>query len=214
VQGESVVTHAVRRRLAILSAGLVAFALLTSCASSRVVTEHSNPDYVGKSFKSLMVVAVTADEIVRRTFEDRVVVLLARRGVKGIPAYAVLSKRGRVEEAELRQAVAGSGAEGVLLTRVTRVERSGGTVAGSTMAIGIGTGLYGYYSGVWTTVNVAPQTISGPSTTMSQTRLFDARNGALAWAGMVDTDENNDLDAALTQYINVIFDAMVHDRVL
>jgi hypothetical protein len=214
VQGESVVTHAVRRRLAVPSATLVALALLAGCASSRVVTEHANPDYVGKSFKSVMVVAVTADEIVRRTFEDRMVALLGKRGVKGIPAYAVLTKRGRVEEAELRQAVTGSGAESVLITRVTRVERSGGTVPGSTVAVGVGTGMYGYYSGVWTTMNFAPQTISGPSTTMSQTRLFDARNGVLAWAGMVDTDENDNLDAALTQYINVIFDAMVHDRVL
>jgi hypothetical protein len=209
------VTHAVSRLLAVPSVTLVALALLTSCASSRVVTQQTNPDYVGKSFKSVMVVGVTADEIVRRTFEDRVVALLGKRGVKGIPAYSVLSKRGRVEEAELRQAVATSGAEGVLITRVTRVERSGGTVPGSSVAVGVGygTGLYGY-SGVWTTMNFAPETISGPSTTMSQTRLFDARNGVLAWAGMVDTDENENLDAALAQYINVIFDAMVHDRVL
>jgi hypothetical protein len=30
----------------------------------------------------------------------------------------------------------------------------------------------------------------------------------------MDTRENDDLDAALTQYIEVIFDAMVSDRVL
>jgi len=209
------VTHAVRRRLAVPSVTLVALALLASCASSRVVTQHANPDYVGKPFKSVMVVGVTADEIVRRTFEDRMVALLGKRGVKGIAAYSVLGKRGRVEEAELRQAVAGSGAEAVLITRVTRVERSGGTVPGSTVDVGVGfgTGLYGY-SGVWTTMTFAPETISGPSTTMSQTRLFDAGSGVLAWAGLVDTDENDNLNAALTQYINVIFDAMVQDRVL
>jgi hypothetical protein len=36
----------------------------------------------------------------------------------------------------------------------------------------------------------------------------------LAWNGMVDTRENERLDEALTQYINLIFDAMVKDRVL
>jgi hypothetical protein len=30
----------------------------------------------------------------------------------------------------------------------------------------------------------------------------------------VDSPENDNLDAALTQYINIIFDAMVQDRVL
>ena len=188
------------------SAAFAALALLTSCASSRVVTEHTNPDYVGKSFKSVMVVAVTADELVRRTFEDRMVALLGKRGVKGIPGYAAVGTRGRVEGAEVRQALARSGAEGVLVTRVTRVDRSSGTTSGAT----VGIGFYGY----WETVNLSPQTFTGPSTTVSETRLFDAKNGALAWTGIVDTPENDNLNAALTQYINVIFDAMVNDRVL
>ncbi len=75
-------------------------------------------------------------------------------------------------------------------------------------------GFYGYYSGVWQTVSLPAQQISGPSWTVSETRLFDANSGALAWTGIVDTRQNDSLDAALTQYINVIFDAMVSDRVL
>jgi hypothetical protein len=200
-------------RPGILSAA--ALALLASCATSRLVSQQSNPDYVGKSFKSVMVVAVTSDDLVRRTFEDRMVALLGQRGTKGIPAYAAVGSRGQVEEADLRQAIARSGAEGVLVTRVTRVDRSSGSVPGATVMVGVGYGgFYGYYSTVWDTVNVAPQKITGPSWTVSETRLFDAKNGALAWTGVVDTRENDDLGAVLTQYINVIFDAMVSDRVL
>jgi hypothetical protein len=192
-----------------------ALALLAACATSRLVSQQSNPDYVGKSFKSVMVVAVTADDLLRRTYEDRMVALLGKRGTKGMPSYAVVGSRGQVEEAELRQAVARSGAEGVLVTRVTRVDRSSGTVPGATVAVGIGYGgFYGYYSTVWETVNVAPTKITGPSWTVSETRLFDAKNGVLAWTGVMDTRENDDLGAALTQYIEVIFDAMVSDRVL
>ncbi|TMH83781.1 MAG: hypothetical protein E6H49_01240 [Betaproteobacteria bacterium] len=201
--------------LAIPGAMFAALALLASCATSRLVAQQSNPDYVGKSFKSVMVVAVTSDELIRRTFEDRMVALLGQRGTKGIPAYAAVGSRGQVEEADLRQAIARSGAEGVLMTRVTRIDRSSGTVPGSTVAVGIGWGgFYGYYSTVWQTVEVAPQKITGPSWTVSETRLFDAKNGVLAWTGVMDTRENDDLGAALTQYVGVIFDAMVNDRVL
>jgi hypothetical protein len=199
-------------RAGILGAALAALTLLASCATSRLVSQQSNPDYVGKSFKSVMVVAVTRDELVRRTFEDRMVALLGQRGTKGIPAYAAVGSRGQVEEAELRQAVAKSGAEGVLVTRVTRVDRSSGTVPGATVMVGVG--FYGYYSTVWQTVEVAPQKVTGPSWTVSETRLFDAKSGALAWTGVMETRENDDLGAALTQYINLIFDAMVSDRVL
>jgi hypothetical protein len=204
--------RATKRGLGVLCATLP---LLASCATSQLVSQQTNPDYVGKSFKSVMVVAVTKDELIRRTFEDRLVALLGKRGVKGIPAYAAVGSRGQIEEADLRQSVARSGAEGVLVTRVTRIDRSSGTVPGGTVAIGVGGGgFYGYYSTVWDTVTVAPTKITGPSWTVSETRLFDAKNGVLVWSGVMDTRENDDLGAALTQYIDVIFDAMVSDRVL
>jgi|SRR5215471_17793316 len=183
-----------------------ALSLLAGCATSRLVTQQANPDYVGKPFRSVMVVAVTADDLVRRTFEDRMVALLGKRGLKGIPGYTAMGSRVKVEEAELRSAVAGSGAEGVLITRVVRLDRSSGTVPGGT----VGVGFYGY----WETVNLPPQQVTGPSWTVSETRLFDAKNGVLAWTGVMDTREYDDLGAALTQYIDVVFDAMVRDRVL
>jgi hypothetical protein len=200
---------------ALLSAAVLALSLLASCSTSRLVTQQSNPDYVGKSFKSVMVVAVTSDEMVRRTFEDRVVALLDKRGLKGIPAYSLFARRGQVEEAALREAVARSGAEGVLITRVTRVDQSSGYVPGATVSVGYGgVGFYGYYGGVWETVDTAPQKISGPTWTVSETRLFDTKTGVLAWTGIVDTKKSDDAGAALTEYINIIFDAMVSGRVL
>jgi hypothetical protein len=206
----SFVIHAAYRCLAI-----AALALLAACSSSKLVRQEANPAYVGKPLKSVMVVAVSADEIVRRTFEDRVVALLAQRAIKGIPGYSAVGTRGPVQEAELREAIAKSGAEGVMITRVTRIDRSSTTLAGSTVAVSYGWGgFYGYYAGVWQTVSTPAQTVTGPTWTVSETRLFDARNGALAWTGLVDTQQNDNFDAAMTQYIGVIFDAMVGDKVL
>ena len=100
-------------------------------------------------------------------------------------------------------------------SRVTRIDRSSGTLPGTTVGVGVGWGgFYGYYSTVWDTVSTPAQTVTGPTWTVSETRLFDARNGALAWTGVMDTRENDDLGAALTQYLKVIFGAMVDDRVL
>ena len=184
-------THAVKCCLALGAA--FASLLLASCTTSSLLSQKANPDYVGKPLKSVMVVAVTADEIVRRTYEDRVVALLGKRGIKGIPSYSEIGKRGKVEEAELRQALARSGAEGVMITRVTRIDRSKTELSATEVAVGHGWGgFYGYYAGVWTTVSAPAQTIIGPQWTVSETRLFDARNGALAWTGLVDTKETEE----------------------
>jgi hypothetical protein len=102
-----------------------------------------------------------------------------------------------------------------MITRVTRIDRSSTTLPESTIAVSYGYGgFYGYYTSVWQTVSAPAQTDAGPTWTLSETRLFDAKNGALAWTGLVDTRESDKLDAAMTQYINVIFDAMVADKVL
>ena len=193
---------------------LAALALLAGCTASSLVSQQANPQYVGKSFKSVMVVAVTADEIVRRTYEDRMVALLAKRGVKGIPGYDAIGGRGKVQEAALRQAVASSGAEGVLITRVTSMDRVKTHISGGTMATGYGVGYYGFYSGVWDVVTVGAQDVSGEQWAVTETRLFDTRNGNLAWTGFVDTKETKNFNSALTQYLGIVFDAMVRDRVI
>src|SRR5262249_35844955 len=112
-----IVIHAAYRCLTI-----TALAVLAGCSTSQLVRQEANPAYVGKPLKSVMVVAVTSDEIVRRTFEDRVVALLGQRGIKGVPGYSAVGTRGRIQEAELREAIAKSGAEGVIITRVIRID--------------------------------------------------------------------------------------------
>ena len=103
----------------------------------------------------------------------------------------------------------------MLISRVTRVDQSVGYTSGATVAAGYGWGgFYGYYSGVWDVVTTGPQKVTGPTWTLSETRLFDAKAGSLVWTGVVDTRESSDLGAALTGYIHLIFDAMVSARVL
>ena len=199
-----------------LGAACVALAFLASCTASKLVTQQKNPDYAGKPFKSILVVAVTSDEIVRRTYEDRMVARLGQRGRKAVASYSVVGKRGKVSEAELRQAIEQAGAEGVIVTRVTGVDRPTTTISGATVTMGYGWGggFYGYYSATWETAYIPPQQVSGQASTFTETRLFDAKSGKLAWTGVVETKDSADLDSVLTQYINVIFDAMESDRVI
>ncbi len=190
------------------------FALLAACGGSSLIKSEKNPDFAAKPFNNVLVVAVHADELVRRPFEDRIVARLKERGHKGIPSYDLLG-RGKVDEARLRAVVGQSGADAVLITRVTGVNRPSWTLPGATIAYGVGWGgFYGYYDTLWTTSEVPAQQISGTASTFSETRLFDARNGTLVWSGVMETRDGDDISGMMTQYIQVIFDAMVSDRVL
>jgi hypothetical protein len=205
-------------RLRARSVALVAIALVAGCTQSRLLEQHANPAYVGKPFKRVLVVAVTQDNVGRRLFEDRMTALLGQRGIKGVQAYSILGgKPAAVEEAKLRAAIAEAGADGMLIARATRVEDASFTTPGRSVAIGVGWGgLYGYYSGIWQTSYLPPETVPGPARTISETRLFDARTGTLAWSGTIGTQDRRGVldDAALQQYVEIVFDAMVRDGVI
>ena len=127
---------------------IAALVLLAGCASSRMVAQQSNPEYVGKPFKSVMVVAVTADEIVRRTYEDRIVALLDKRGLEGHPGYASIGERGKMEEAELRKAIGSRTPKRAHHAGHPGRPLGDAHIRARTLAVGIGWGgMYGYYDG-------------------------------------------------------------------
>jgi hypothetical protein len=211
--------QATERRVRALFLAVVALAFAAGCAPNQLLQQHANPEYVGKPFKRVLVVAVTHENVLGRVFEDRMVALLGQRGIKGVPAYAALGTSGAADEATLRAAIAATGADGMLITRTTSVDQSSVTSPGYTVTVGIGTGwggFYNYYSGVWQTTYVPPQTtVTGPTRTVSETRLFDAKTGTLAWSGMIGTTDRGGSDsAALQQYVEIVFDAMARDGII
>lgn len=212
-------TQAEVRRLRTLSLAVVLLAFVVGCAPNRLLYQHANPEYAGKPFKRVLVVAVTKENVLGRVYEDRMVALLGQRGIKGVPAYASLGTSGAVDEATLRSVIAKTGVDGMLITRTTSVDESTVTTPGYTVAVGYGWGgLYGYYNGVWQTSYVPPQTTAvGPTRSVSETRLFDAKSGALAWSGMIgttDRDGESDTAASVQQYAGIVFDAMAGDGII
>jgi hypothetical protein len=207
----------VARRTVALLAALVALSVLAACAASQLAQQQANPEYVGKKFKRVLVVAVVEDDLARRVFEDDAVAKLQRRGIEGVASYTLMPKPGAVDQARLRSLVAQSGADGVLTTRVAAVDTDTFKTGGATVAMGVGWGgFYDYYSTVWQTVYVPSQTVDSLKTVVSETRLYDARNGNLVWRGVVDTLQRDGatLGRGLTQYTDLVFDAMAADRVI
>jgi hypothetical protein len=214
-------TESAARRLRALAFAVVAAVCAAGCASNRLLDHQANPEYVGKPFKRVLVVAVTNENVLGRVYEDRMVALLGQRGIQGIPGYSALGTTGAVDEATLRSVIAKTGADGMLITRTTGVDQATVTSPGQTAVVGFGVGwggFYGYYSGVWKSVYVPPQTTDvGPPVTTSETRLFDARSGTLAWRGTIatkDRDGDSDTTAAVQQYAGIVFDAMAGDGVI
>jgi hypothetical protein len=163
----------------------ILLALLAACASTSIVEEWQSPDYKGGPFKRLLVVGVTKEATVRRIFEDEFVRQLRARGTDAVASYTLIPEDGQVDRPRLERAVQESGADGVVITRVLKVEQRTQVVPGTPAFPAFGTDIYRHYGtgwgGVWTGY-ASPPAVFQYEEVRAETKLFGARNAALVWA--------------------------------
>ena len=168
---------------------VAALALLAACASTTIVDQWESPGYSGGPFKRLLVVGVTKEAAVRRIFEDEFVRQLRARGTDAVASYSFIPEDGQVDRPRLERAVKESRADGVVVTRVLRVEKKTQVVPGTPAFPGFGTDIYGYYGtgwgGVWTGY-ASPPAVFQYDEVKVETKLFHAGNAALVWAAQSD----------------------------
>lgn len=201
-------TNIPSRRCAALAAAI----LLSACATHRLVQHNAEPG--AGPVRSVMVVGITYDKVLRRVYEDAMAAKLVARGVKAVVSYQTLPEAG-VEEAQLRDAVSRAQVDAVLITRDGAIERSRSKVSGGTVAVGTGgIGMYGWYAGTWVATEYAPTRIEGAAWSSTTSRLFDAREGALLWTGAVESSLERGRGVQMERLVQLLFQGMVADKVL
>jgi hypothetical protein len=164
-------------------------ALLAACSSTTIVDQWQSPDFKGGPFKRVLVVGVTTEATVRRIFEDEFVRQLRARGTEAVASYTLIPEDGQVDRARLERAVKEAGADGVIVTRVVKVEQKTQVMPGTPAFPGFGTDIYGFYGtgwgGVWTGY-ASPPAVFQYEEVRAETKLFDARSAQLVWAAQSD----------------------------
>lgn len=165
---------------------LAAIAMLAACASTRVVNQWEMAE-PGPAFRKLLVVGITENESVRRIFEDEFVKSLAARGVTAIPSYSLIPESGQVPEARLAAAVKASGAEGVMTTRVIRVNQTVDVIPTGPGVWGPPWGFQGWYGSAWGPIYAFPPQVVTRDVVYSEVRLYRTDTDSLVWAATTQT---------------------------
>jgi len=211
------------RRVILASACL---GLLAACATTSLTSTWRDPGYSGGGLKKLLVVGITRDATIRRTFEDIFSAQLKSSGIEAIPSYTLMPEDGQADEATLKAAVKKSGADGVVTTRVVGIDQRTATSPGYTYyygapvypypyAIGApppGVGFYGYYANTWSYYQ-PPTTYTYEEATL-ETSLFDAASGKLVWVATSVTFETQAAAKASSELAKIIIDQMTKEKLI
>lgn len=211
---KSRVAGALRRLFAV---GLLA--AVAGCAAPTVLnTQWVDQQFTEKPVRAILVVGVTKDAANRRAFEDAMVAQLVARGVKAAPSYRYVPDAGPASQQQMLDALTGSGADAVMLTRVSSVSQSvqvtPGMYMGPPMRYGFG-GFYGYYGGMWASSYYVPPSIYVQDNVVADTRLFEAKGFALVWSASTTTTPGSQSTAALfEQFAALITTTLAGDKLI
>jgi hypothetical protein len=183
----------------------LAWLFVTGCGSSSVVQQWSSPDYVAPRFERIMVIGITRQAGMRRSFEDEFVAKLKATGVDAVPSYRFIAEDGPVEEARLHEAVKQAGADATITTRLVQVDRQTQVSPGTYRPAPYG--FYRGYAGAWSGY-YDPPTVYQYDVFVSETNLFDTKKDQLVWSGTVETTDPRDIKKELSRYVDTVIDAL------
>ena len=191
---------------------IVAALLLSGCAATQIINQWSNPSYETASFKRIMVIGISKQTSIRRTFEDVFVAQLKAAGTDAVPGYEFIPEDGPVEESRLAQAVEQAGADAVITTRLVRVERQADYLAGPYGPYP-GFGYYRWYSTAWVGFYEPPR-LHFYDIYISETSLHDVRKDRLVWSGTAKTTKLDDIGNEIQEFVEVVIRALREKNLL
>ena len=191
---------------------LLVLTCAAGCASSKIVNEWREPDYIPPTFKKVVVLGISKDQALRRSFEDEFVAQLRAIGVETVPSYQVMPEEGQVPEARLLTAVKQTGADAAIMTRLLRVERRTQFTPGYYNPYPVH-GFYHWYSAGWAGFYEPPRAYNYDVYT-SETSLYDLNRDRLVWAGTVQTTDPGDIRKEIKNYVKTIVEALKANNIL
>jgi len=196
-------------RLPVLALALALALGATGCGSTiRIVNQWSNPDYGPTRFSRILVIGVSKQPGLRRTFEDEFAAKLKAAGVDAVASYRYISEDGQVDETRLQAAVKQANADAAITTRLARVERKTQVSPGFYQpAPAVGVGFYPGYSAAWFGY-YEPPSVYQYDVYISDTSLYDMARNQLVWSGTVETTAHGDIAKAITRYVDVVVKAL------
>jgi hypothetical protein len=199
-------TFALRMCRRIAQAVLPSIALLlAACASTTLSNSWVNPEYKGPPLKKVMVVGVSSQPALRRTFEDEIVKELKAVGVEGVASYNFIPEDGKAEEARVSAAVKEAGVQGVLITRFVRVDVN--TQVTPAYPPMWGMGYYGGYAGAWGGYYDPPM-VTQTDTLVLETSLYGVDESHLLWSGTTQTFAPSNLRQEMPGFAKVVIGAL------
>ena len=198
--------------------------LLSGCSSTKLVSSVKTPGIGVKDYSTILVVGMLEKPGNRQVFEEIVADELRRRGINAISSYTIKTLRDKPDRKAFRDAMAATGAQALLASRITDVKNKKDVDAGYVMTDRGKTFDYDYYDYYYynytpaivsyATFDAKPVNIIISSKTIIETSLFDSKSGKPVWRGSTSETAADDVIDSTKSLAENVADALVELKLL
>ena len=183
---------------------IAALALLAGCQTTSIQSAWFDSSYRGGPFRKIVVIASDGTTADSRVFEDIMVQSLQAAGVEAIPGYTTVSPDARRAEAPFAAAVAATGADGVILVRLIRVDTK--TQVSTMMMPGPMVGPWGgfYGGGFYGGGFYAVPEVTQYDVASVETNVYSVASRTLVWAATTQTVNPTTVDKEAPNFANIV----------
>jgi len=209
-------------RSALTAALLGAGALLAGCATTPVTTLEVSwvtPERPQAPLKKLLIITVASNEFVQIAFQDQMAAQLQAHGVNAVASRRYFTRYTDAERARFRQSIEESGADFVLLARVTNTETTayenrGTIIAPNGVPYSDAIGVYSAYAQYAYPAAHVRGADGSTKTVTAEASIFAVKGEKLLWSARTRTTNAHSVTGQefAPQYVAVILEAMKKDK--
>ena len=189
--------------------------VLGSCAQTKLSAVWRDPTYRGDRFNKIMVIGVADNPDRRRIFESQFVAAFKYRGVDAVSSLNLMPGEEKLSKEAIRSAIAGSGVDAVIVTRLVGIDVEYTQHPGGYTAVPAPyyNDLYGYYSQAYVYVEAPPQ-IDAKETASLETNLYGVRDEKLIWTVLSKTFKKHSVSDSIISLTGTLIDQLIEDRLI
>jgi len=193
---------------------IAALLVLASCTATRTTAQWRDQN-VDRRYARILVIGVSEQVILRRSFEDKLVAELQQRGVEATSSASMMPLDQKISRETVKAAIEGKGFDGVLVTHMVgaREEQVYYPPTYYPLAIPHYRRYYPYYSHVYDYV-YEPGYYDRYRVVRLETNLYDTDTENIVWSLQSDTVDSNAPQKVIDSVIENTIEALQAQRLI
>ena len=190
---------------------------LIGCSTSTIIGSWSDPGLTKGSVQNVLVIGVAKDDMIKRTYEDTMVIRLKEKGVLATPAYPLMKQGEKLERDAIVAYIQKNNIDSVMVTQmidkrtetvVTPAQTSVRTGGYNSYRGGYG-GYYPHYSASYNVIST-PTTIQNYEVLTIEATLYkveDAQEKPV-WSAQSETAPGGNINSDLSELVDKLIKDM------